>query len=484
MALHVVSARALALEMTRTTRHRSDMKRPAAPPALPAVPSPRQGIGRFAAGLVAIALAIAIVPAVSAAEAWQSYIERHALALQLRPEAAALDQVLEATTDARLLLLGEATHGTREYYEWRAAISRRLIENEALSFIAVEGDWIAIHRLNRYVKGYPESGDSAAEVLRQHDRWPEWMWANPVIVELAEWLRSWNDDRIEDERVGIYGVDVYGWGDSVVDLPRWLDDLEDGWGSRVAAATQALRATQGDNQRFFQALGAQHDLGLAELEATRARLSSKRDAWRDRDRKAYLQAKQQTSLILQAASHLTKTATRNPRSWNPRAENFYATAARLLDHYGADSRGVLWAHNTHVGDARHTPMAPHGLRTVGQDAREHLGEEETFIIGFASARGSLRAAVQWGAPGRAMDLPEAPQDTLDGLLAQAGHDALWLPLEPARGQPELERHLGHRAIGVVHDPRRPVRQQFVPSNIPMRYDAILFIDATNALGSL
>ena len=414
-------------------------------------------------------------------DAWQTYIETHAVALL---DDQAVDTVVAKMEGRRLILLGETTHGTQEYYTWRADITQRLIERGLISFIAVEGDWATLYEVNRYVKGMDGAGSSADSVLAGLNRWPEWMWANPVIRDLAEWMREWNADRPMEERVGFYGIDVYGWGDSVVALPEFLDQLEEGWGASVEDELSGLRSLGGDSQRFVRAVMSNQNLGHATIQSILERLSEGEASYRAADPEAYLQALQSAQLISQAKAHLRQSAERNPRSWNPRAENFYATVENLFAHYGSDSAGVLWAHNTHVGDAQFTPMREQGLITVGQQAREALGEENTFILGFASFTGSLRAGQRWGSEGVVMNLPDAPSDTLDGWLEAAAPGVALLPLAAAREDDVLMMPAGHRAIGVVHHPQTPVARNFVPSVVPMRYDALLFIRETSALDAL
>ncbi|MDW7711991.1 MAG: erythromycin esterase family protein [Deferrisomatales bacterium] len=418
-----------------------------------------------------------------AAEPWLRYLARHATAVSL-PHAT--QPVLDALRPHRLVLMGETTHGTREHYVWRAELSKALIADGGFRFIAVEGDWSALARLDRYVRLLDTEHGSAREVLATFDRWAQWMWANPVIEELAEWLRAWNSARPPGERAGIHGMDVYGWGESAARLPDTLEALEPGWGARASEGLAPLLRLQGDNEAFHRAVLRGQPTGADKLGRISERLEGEARTLRAADADSWLQAVQKAALITRAKQHLTKTAQRHPRSWNPRAENFLQTVERLLDYYGPAARGIVWAHNTHIGDARFTPMGHAGLITVGQRAREALGDAQVFLLGLAADRGSFRAGRWWGEPGGAvLALETALDGTMDAYLRDgAPHDAYFVPLAPARADPRLLRPADHRAIGVVRAPGGHPRRNYVPSVIPKRYDGLLFIRETGALDAL
>ena len=416
------------------------------------------------------------------ADPWTIYIKENARDLS-GPED--LQSVTAMLKPHDLVLLGETTHGTHEYYVWRAEISKALISEAGFRFIAVEGDWSAIDRLDQYVRHRGTQADSAGAVLQTFDRWAEWMWANPVIEELAEWLHSWNAGRPFGERVGIHGIDVYGWGDSVEQLPDYLEALEPGWGKRAAEGLAPLRGFEGDSRAFSKAVMNNQPTGAEKLARIINRMEQESESLSEADPQAWMQARQKASLIRQAKRHLRKQVQNHPRSWNPRAENFMHTVERLRDYYGKEAKGIVWAHNTHVGDARFTPMRGAGLVTIGQLAREALGEDQVFILGFASDEGTFRAGRHWGEPGGSiMPLPTALGDTFDAYLRDAAPHTAFLSLAGARENADFLIPLGHRAIGIVHTPPRDPRRSYVPSIIPLRYDGVLFIRKTNALSEL
>lgn len=418
------------------------------------------------------------------ADLWVDYVETHAVAIE-PPDLKPGNPLFDALAERELILMGESTHGTHEYYQWRADISKALIKHAGFRFIAVEGDWSAIAELDRYVRHLPGHADSANAVLRQFDRWPQWMWANPVIESLAEWLHAFNLELPEDKRVGIHGIDVYGWGDSLAALPGALEKLQTGWGAEAETQLRELIALQGDNDAFYRAVMRQQLPQSGALDAIYAKLEANKTTLAANNRHHYWHARQKTGLIRQAERHLRKNVARHPQSWNPRAENFVQTLERLKAYYGEGARAVLWAHNTHIGDARHTPMRQAGMITVGQQARERFGEDAVYLLGFASERGTFRAGRHWGARGEVMQFRNSNPISINHWLNRgAPSDTAWIPLQAARDNPRLRLNAGHRAAGVTFDPSQPDFANYVPSNIPMRYDGLIFIRETTALDGL
>jgi len=419
----------------------------------------------------------------TAEEAWRSYIKEHAVALPTENDPIAAG-MLEAMSKRELVLLGEMTHGTREAYTWRAAITRALVRDAGFRYVAVEGDWTAIDPLDRYVRLLPDAPADARSALAGIDRWAEWMWANPEILELAEWLHKWNAKKTAAERVGIHGMDVYGWGRSAEVLADYLERLEPAWGGRASDGLAPLRAFRGEAQAYARAVSLGEPTGAEKLEAVRSRLKAQADSFKATDAEAFHQAKQQAALLARAKAHMRKSVEGNPRSWNPRAENFHATVERLRDYYGKGARGVVWAHNTHIGDSRHTPMQEMGMITIGRQARESLGEDAVFLLGFSSHQGNFRAGERWGAPGKVIELASSLPGSIDRWLADEAPERAFLPLADARKNQRLHEAVGHRAIGVVHATGTDSSRNYVPSNIALRYDGILFIRDTTALAEL
>jgi erythromycin esterase-like protein len=394
-----------------------------------------------------------------------------------------LTPLLQRIGEARHVLLGEASHGTHEYYTWRAEISRRLIQEKGFRFIAVEGDWPDCYQVNRYVKGRPDSGDSAHEVLHAFERWPTWMWANEEIVEFAEWLRQHNDGRPEQQKAGFFGLDVYSLWDSLYQVLGYLGRHLP---ATLPAARRAFRCFEPygeDIQEYARATrwvdaSCEDEVVALLAELRRAQAASGRNGSEDRFNV------EQNALVVKNAEHYYRTMVQGgPQSWNVRDRHMNETLERLMKHHGPEAKAIVWAHNTHLGDARYTDMAAEGMFNLGQLVREGHADKDVVLVGFGSHHGSVIAAVEWEAPMERMAVPIARAGCWEDILDQVGHDQLLL-LDEARESDELLEERGHRAIGVVYHPEFERYGNYVPTVLPKRYDAFLFIDETHALRPL
>jgi len=413
---------------------------------------------------------------------WVEFFRDNAHPLQ---QPAHLDPLLDAIGDARLVLLGESTHGTSEYYRWRDRISRRLIEEKGFSFVAVEGDWESLYQLNKYVKLLPGAGDDPEAILRRLGRWPQWMWANREVVELARWMRARNARLPLEDRAGFYGIDVYGWGDSVRRLPEYFNRIEPGSRERVRRTLAPLERLDGDMRAFHRAV---HQRGLdarAAVDGLIEELNRNEAEYRARDELAYFAALQNAKVIREAKRHMRTAGQPGGDSWNIRATHFKDTVGRLLDFYGEGSRGIAWAHNTHVGDARATDMGRAGMVNIGRLARQRRGEDEVFIVGFATYEGEVYAGRAWGEPRERMEMPPAREGSFEHYLRQAGHPSALYLLRDMPGDEMVLLQVGvQRAVGVVYQPEHDRARNFVPTILPERYDALLYFETTSPLQPL
>jgi erythromycin esterase-like protein len=395
-----------------------------------------------------------------------------------------LDALLERIGGARHVLLGEASHGTHEYYTWRDAFSRRLIEEKGFSFIAVEGDWPDCYRVNRYVKGSADSGDSARDVLHNFERWPTWMWANEEVVELAEWLRRHNDGLPEDRKVGFYGLDVYSLWDSLYAVLSYLQRTDP---SALPAAWAALRCFEPygeDVQQYARVTRFVPNWCEDEVVALLRELRRKAPAYEAHDREAYFVAEQNALVLRNAEAYYRAMVRGGPESWNVRDRHMAETLERLTLAHGPAAKGIVWEHNTHIGDARFTDMADDGMVNLGQLARERDGGEGVVLVGFGSYGGSVLAGKRWDAPMERMPVPPAREGSWEEVLHRAGAtDKLLLLAETGQASGWLEPR-GHRAIGVVYHPEYEGYGNYVPTVLPRRYDAFLYLDTTEALRPL
>ena len=392
-----------------------------------------------------------------------------------------LDPLLDRIGDAACVLLGEASHGTSEYYVWRAHISERLIREKGFSFIAVEGDWPDCYEINRYVKGYRDSGESAREALSAFERWPTWMWANEEVAELVEWLRRYNDVLREKEKVGFYGLDVYSLWDSLSEVIDYLERVDP---DALQAARRAYRCFEPygeDAQEYARATAFVPSSCEDEVVEVLSELRRKAPEHPD-DPEARFDAEQNALVARDAEAYYRAMVRGGASSWNVRDRHMAETLERLMRHHGPGARAIVWEHNTHIGDARFTDMADFGMVNVGQLARERLGD--VVLVGFGSHRGSVIAGAEWGAPMQRMRVPPAREGSWEDILHRTSEEDRLLVFADLGEEVGFFEPREHRAIGVVYDPARERYGNYVPTVLPRRYDAFLYLDETSALHPL
>jgi erythromycin esterase len=396
---------------------------------------------------------------------------------------AELDEVMERIGDARVVLLGEASHGTSEFYGWRDRLSRRLIEERGFSFVAVEGDWPDCYLVNRYVKGLPAGADTARGVLHAFSRWPTWMWANEEVVEAVEWLRAFNDRRPPERRVGFYGLDVYSLWDSMQVVTRYLDQVDPEAAARARRGYGCFDPYEEDVQEYAFATMMVPRSCEEEVVRILSELRERGPDYADESPESFFNAEQNALVARNAERYYRSMIRGGAASWNVRDTHMIETLERLMAHHGPDAKAIVWEHNTHVGDARATDMARSGMVNVGQLARERWGDD-TVIVGFSSYRGTVVAGDEWGAPMQVMTVPGARSGSWEQILHDAGAEDKVLLLD---GLDEVEGGLdprGHRAIGVVYHPAAERYGNYVSTVLPFRYDALIHIDHSRAVRPL
>lgn len=392
-----------------------------------------------------------------------------------------LDVLLEEIGEAKIVLLGEASHGTSEFYTWRSRISQRLITEKGFNIIGIEGDWSDAYPLNNYIKG--NSSYASAKVALQHfDRWPEWMWNNREIEELAEWLRNNNAGKPATEQTGFYGIDVYGIWESLDAIIAYLD-RRDTTAAAVAREVQACFAPYNQDEQAYARATVNSSADCSEelenlLESVQV-LVAEDDSISEEEFNAV-----QNTLVVANAEHYYRTAAvSSASSWNIRDRHMNLTIKRLMDYYGPEARIIVWEHNTHVGDARATDMANSGMVNVGQLVREENDPSNVYIVGFGTYKGEVLAARSWGEPVQVMNVPNARKNSWEWILHNQGPPNKIIFMEPLQSLPFYQSSIGHRAIGVVYNPQAE-SGNYVPSVLPQRYDAFIFIDETTALTPL
>jgi erythromycin esterase len=395
-------------------------------------------------------------------------------------DASSLDVLLDRVGDARIVMLGEATHGTHEFYTWRSAISRRLIEEKGFSFVAVEGDWPDCDRVDRSVRCQPDAPGDPREALLAFERWPTWMWANEEIVDFTRWLRSYNTAVDESQRVGFHGLDVYSLWESLREILTYLREHDPGKVPSALAAYRCFEPYAEDPQEYalatrFIPTSCEHEV-IDLLVGLRQRAAA--------DGTGRFGAWQNAEVVVGAERYYRAMVRGGRESWNVRDRHMDDTLDRLLQHYGPGAKGIVWAHNTHVGDARATDMAGAGEINIGQLARERYGNDHVVLVGFGTHHGTVVAGGAWGAPMEVMSVPPGRRHSLEELLHTAlPQQALFV--FPTNDRPDVLAHeLDHRAIGVVYHPDREKYGNYVPTVLGDRYDALCWFDQSQAVRPL
>ena len=401
------------------------------------------------------------------------------------------DPLLELTGNARLVLLGEATHGTHEFYRERARITRRLIEEHGFGIVAVEADWPDAYRVNRWIRGGGSDG-SAVQALDGFERFPRWMWRNRDVLALVEWLWEHNQALPSDRRVGFYGLDLYSLFGSIAAVIGYLDQVDREAAREARARYACFDHFAEDSQAYGYAAGrglsqsCESD-AVAQLVDLRRRAAefSARDGRIPEDE--FFFAEQNARLVTNAEEYYRTMFRGRISSWNLRDLHMTDTLTALLEHFdrpGRPARAVVWAHNSHLGDASATSMGDEGEWNVGQLVRQRYGGE-AVLVGFTTYGGTVTAAADWDEPPKLMRVRPALAGSLEALLHDTGLGDFLIVL---RDNPEAARALAgrrlERAIGVIYRPETERVSHYFHADVAEQFDAVIHLDATTAVEPL
>jgi protein-L-isoaspartate(D-aspartate) O-methyltransferase len=395
-----------------------------------------------------------------------------------------LGPLLERIGDARIVLIGEATHGTSEFYRMRAEITKELIRSRGFRIVAAEADWPDAAALNHWVHGRtPALRES--ERARPFERFPTWMWRNHETLAFVEWLREHNArTRGNLPPTSFYGLDLYSLFTSVQAVLVYLDRVDPA-AARVARQRYAcLTPWEGDPAAYGRAaISGRYRVCEREAVAMLEDLLARRLDYTERDGDAAFDAVQNARLVADAERYYRAMYYGSARSWNLRDTHMFDTLTALLDFHGPDARAVVWAHNSHVGDAAATEMSMRGELNIGQLCREKFGER-AFLIGFGTDHGTVAAAHEWDGPLEIMRVRPSHPESYEALCHRAGVPAFLLHLrDPER--PELRSELAQprlvRAIGVVYRPETEVQSHYFHAILSRQFDEYIWLDETHAV---
>ena len=401
------------------------------------------------------------------------------------------DDIVNDAGAADVVLIGEATHGTHEFYRERAVITKRLIVEKGFSAVAVEADWPDAYRVNRFVRG--EGADNeAVDALADFRRFPTWMWRNADVLDFVGWLRTHNDRQPAAARVGFYGLDLYSLHASMQAVIAVLDKIDPAAAARARARYACFDQFGDEPQQYAQAAGMgwtpsceREVLGqLVELRRQAGEFA-RRDGRLAADDLFF--AEQNARVVANAEAYYRSMFGGRVESWNLRDRHMADTLSDLrgyLDRNGRRSRVVVWAHNSHVGDARATEMGKSGEWNIGQLARQRYGAK-AFAVGFTTHTGSVTAARDWGAVPERRRVRPSLAGSVEQLFHQAGIPRFVLPLRTDRELAAvLARPRLQRAIGVLYLPETERRSHYFHARLADQFDYVIHIDETRAVEPL
>lgn len=419
--------------------------------------------------------------------------ELRASAIPLTGHASDYDALIDMIGDVRYVLIGEATHGTEEFYRIRAEITKRLIRHHGFSAVAVEGDWPDCYRINRYARD-DASIHSASSALRGFLRFPTWMWRNETVAEFIGWLHEHNQTRsLPQEKVGFYGLDLYSLYASIQSVIHYLRQVDPPAASRAeryyACFDHGHRPAENPQEYGYAATfgitPACEKQAIEQLVELRSRSAEylKRNGFSVGEEQFC--AEQNAKVVIDAERYYREMFRGRVSSWNLRDKHMTETLYALSEHLGSwrgeRAKIVVWAHNSHVGDARATEMGQLGEWNIGQLVREAHGSDAA-LIGFSTYRGTVTAASEWDSVAECKIVRPGTPESYEALFHETGIQDFMLVL---RGNKQLSHQLDisrlQRAIGVLYLPQTERQSHYFFSKLPEQFDAIIHIDTTHAL---
>ena len=402
------------------------------------------------------------------------------------------DPLLKLVGEAHFCLLGEATHGTHEFYRQRAEITKRLITEQGFNVIAVEADWPDAFRVNRYVRSLNDD-ENANEALGGFKRFPTWMWRNTVVVDFIEWLRDYNLSLPSSApKVGFYGLDLYSLYTSIEAVLNYLNKVDPEAAKRARYRYSCFEHFGEDTQAYgYAATFGTTETCEREVISQLVELRRRADDYASRDghvaQDEFFFAEQNARLIKNAEAYYRTMFRGRVESWNLRDRHMAETLDALvtyMNRQGQQPKVAVWEHNSHLGDARATYMADYGELNVGQLVREKYGEQ-AILIGFTTYTGTVTAASDWDGPAERKRVRPALKESYEALFHETNNAMFFLTLRDnkqistALQGPRLER-----AIGVIYLPQSERQSHYFDARLSRQFDAVIHFDETRALEPL
>jgi erythromycin esterase-like protein len=396
--------------------------------------------------------------------------------------------VVDFIGDAELALLGEASHGTHEFYASRAHITRQLILQGGFRAVVVEADWPDAYRVNRYVR-HQSSDDSAVRALDDFKRFPTWMWRNADVVAFVEWLREHNDGLPTEQQVGFYGMDLYALYSSIRAVLSYLEKADPDAARRARDRYSCFDRYGEDPQAYayVETFGLEScEDAVVDVLTQLQRQSSQLARNSAVQREGYFFAEQNARLVRNAEEYYRTMFRGGTQSWNLRDRHMAGTIEALRNHFSEPdhpAKIAVWAHNSHLGDARATQMGQRGELNVGQLMRERF-PGKTALVGFTTSHGTVTAASDWGDPVEMKRVRPALPDSYEHFFHEIPTPRFFLPLHDDRVHHLLMKPRLERAIGVIYRPETERQSHYFHASLSSQFDAVLHFDHTTAVRPL
>lgn len=400
-----------------------------------------------------------------------------------------LDGLIADIGDAECVCIGEASHGTEEFYEMRARISRRLIEEHGFRAIAAESDWPDSWRVNQYAVG-DSADDSAEEALSDFGRFPTWMWRNEVVADFVEWLREHNAGKADTQKCGFYGLDIYSLSRSAEAVISYLEQTNPAAAARARERYSCFEQFEDNLQAYgyATALGLSRpcqDEVLEQLVELQENAANYLDGSQARD--AYFYAKRNAEVTKNAEHYYRSMFESGVSSWNLRDTHMMETLEALRRHQreqGRSDKVIVWAHNSHLGDARATEVRRHRELNLGQLARQAYGDK-SYLLGFSTYQGTVTAASDWDGEAERKRVRPALPGSYEALMhRQELPSYYFFPARPVELKKALLQEQLQRAIGVIYRPETERASHYYHVTLPEQFDAMIHIDTTRAVAPL
>jgi protein-L-isoaspartate(D-aspartate) O-methyltransferase len=394
-----------------------------------------------------------------------------------------LEALLRRIGDARIVLLGEATHGSSEFYRMRDRISRELITKKGFDFVAIEGDWPDAARIDHYVR-HAETPPSEWTAFA---RFPTWMWRNREVAAFVDWLHALNGSVAPGQRVAFHGLDLYSLHNSIRAVIRYLDEVDPNSAEVARLRYACLTPWQSDPAIYGHAAITGHYQSCEpEVVSMLTDLLERQRSYAERDGERFLDAAQNARLVANAERYYRVMYYGSRASWNLRDSHMFETLRTLLEFHGPISKAIVWAHNSHVGDSRATEMTARGEYNIGELCRKTFGPA-AYAVGFGTHSGTVAAATDWDAAMEVMRVQPALDGSYEALCHAAGGTQWLLPLRTADAPAvasALSRPLLERAIGVVYRPHAERESHYFEAELPRQFDEYVWFDTTTAVAPL